>query len=414
MIESAYKVELDPNDRQRGFFARCSGGYRFVFNWGLARWQEVYKGGGRPSAYSLKKEINAIKDVEFPWLRELPYETIEAAFYDLGAAFSNFFRQLKDGTVDRRVARMKEAGTWKRHLSKRLRKGAEGIQLFPGYPQFKRRSGSRRFAIRSMRFSETHLVLNRPRAIKELPCDPFVRFKEKGYLPVEGKHTVYARFSERAGRWYVAVGAERDIDRHQLTDAVIGIDFGLVTRAVLSTGQVFDVPKVTYEYAQKLARLNREQSRRKQGGQNWHKTVAKIRRLEKKKSDVREYWLHEISHHVTYELRPRMIVLEDLNVSGMLQNRRLAKAISDAGFFELRRQIEYKAKWLQIEVVIADRWFASSKTCSGCGHKHESLSLSERVFVCPKCGLSIDRDLNAAQNLAALGKGETHPDCPGS
>lgn len=132
------------------------------------------------------------------------------------------------------------------------------------------------------------------------------------------------------------------------------------------------------------------------------KTKAKLAREYARIANIRKHWLHQISHHVIYDLHPAIVVLENLNVSGMIKNRHLAKAVSDAGFSELRRQIEYKAGWNGVEVIIADMWYASSKTCSGCGTKRDTLLLSERTFVCPACGLEIDRDLNAAKNLESL------------
>ena len=369
-----YKAELDPNKKQIGFFRQCAGASRFVFNWGLARWQQIYEDGGKPSAYSLRKEFNAIKDEQCSWIRALPYAVIEVAFYDLGIAFQNFFRRVKQGDK-------------------------------PGYPKFKKHNRKRTFAVRSAKVKRDRIRITHL---------GWVRLKESDYIPVDGEYTTYARFSERAGRWYVAINAKSEIEQPELTGDVVGIDLGLKTRAVFSNGVFFDAPKATYEYQKKLARAQRELSRRKRAGKNWQKTKRKVQIIHAKIADVRKHWLHQISHYTTHELKPSVIVLEDLNVSGMVKNHHLAKAVSDAGFFELRRQIEYKADWLGIEVVIADRWFASSKTCSGCGWKNANLTLADRVFKCPECGLEIDRDLNAAQNLAALVNRQTGGDCLGS
>lgn len=373
-ILKGYKAELDPNNVQVGFFRQCAGASRFVFNWGLARWRQIYEDGGKPSAYSLKKEFNSIKDEQCPWIKALPYAVIQATFDDLGIAFKNFFRRVKQRASE------------------------------PGYPKFKRRSGKRSFAVCNAKVEHDRIRITHL---------GWIRLKESDYLPIKGKHTLYARLSERAGRWYVAINAEQKMEQPELTDTIIGIDLGLKTRAVFSNGRFFDMPKATYDHARKLARLDRESSRRKRGGENWRKTKQKIQRMHAKIAATRKHWMHQISHYATYDLKPKAIVLEDLNVSGMVKNRHLAKAVSDAGFYELRRQIEYKADWLGIEVVIADRWFASSKTCSRCGHKKADLKLSDRLYICSECGLEIDRDLNAAQNLAALAKGRNTPGLPG-
>jgi putative transposase len=174
--------------------------------------------------------------------------------------------------------------------------------------------------------------------------------------------------------------------------------------AVLSNGETFENPHALITGQRKLARLNRELARRKKDGQNWRKTKHKIQRCYARIANVRKHILHDISHHVTADLRPKTVVIENLNVSGMAKNRYLSKAIYDAGFAELRRQIEYKAQWHGVEILLADRWFASSKTCSACGCIKDDLALADRIFKCADCGTVIDRDLNAAMNLAALGE----------
>ena len=189
-------------------------------------------------------------------------------------------------------------------------------------------------------------------------------------------------------------------DRHA---TVIGVDFGVKVLATCSNGRVFENPAPLRAAQAKVKRLSRELSRRKKGGANWHKTQAALAKAHLRLSNTRTHTLHQISDYLTQEVRPSTIVLEDLNVAGMLKNHKLALSISDAGFGELRRQIEYKARWLEIQVVLADRWYPSSKTCHQCGEVRRDLTLSDRTFTCPGCGFTIDRDLNAALNLAALG-----------
>jgi len=177
---------------------------------------------------------------------------------------------------------------------------------------------------------------------------------------------------------------------------------------------VFENPRHLKLAERKLKRLQRELSRRTKGGANWHKTKAKLQRAHFNLANTRQHEQHEISSYLTYKLKPAVIVLEDLSVSGMVKNHHLAQAISDVGFGELRRQIEYKAQWLGIEIVLADRWEPSSKRCSGCGEVKANLTLADRVYHCDHCGLEIDRDLNAAFNLAALVNRQTDGDCLGS
>ena len=363
----AYKTELDPNNNQRAFFKQCAGTSRFVYNWGLATWKQWYEDGDPTGGMRLCRHFNAIKDEQCPWIREMPYAITEAAFRNLDAAFAHFFRRVKEG-ADK-----------------------------AGYPRFKSRHHPRQsFQVRGTRIGRDRVRITHV---------GWVRLKERAYLPTSDSGTkvgTYATISRTAGRWYIAVQAEEDMPELGLDMLTIGIDFGLKTLAVLSNGETFENPHVLIEAERKLARLNRELSRRKQGGANWYKTKEKLAQQHAKAANVRKHVLHEISHYVTTELRPQTIVIENLNVKGMASNRHLSKAIADVGFYELRRQIEYKARWHGIEVVIADRWYASSKTCSNCGWHDAALTLSDRVFVCPECGLELDRDLNAALNLEHL------------
>jgi len=365
MPYKAYKTELAPNNKQATFFRRCVGVSRFVYNWGLATWKQQYEDGGKPSAYGLCKEFNAIKREQCSFVTEVPYAVTESAFQNLKAAFQNFFRRVKSG--ERKA----------------------------GYPRFK----SRRNTHQSFQLRGTKVERDQVR----LTGVGWVRLKERGYIPTEGKHGIYATISARAGRWYISVLSEvEDGASEQKDKLVIGADFGLKTLVVLSNGETFENPRVLREAQVKLGRLQRELSRRKQGGSNWNKTKARIQRQHAKVSDIRSHVLHNISHHITADLKPSAIVIENLNVQGMASNHHLAQAISDVGFYELRRQIEYKAERYGIEVVLASRWYPSSKTCSSCGWKNEDLALSDRTFKCPECGLEMDRDLNAAKNLASL------------
>jgi putative transposase len=196
---------------------------------------------------------------------------------------------------------------------------------------------------------------------------------------------------------------EEKIDEPEpATGEPLGVDVGIKSLAVCSDGKEFPNDKVLAKYEKKLARLQRELSRRKKGSANRAKTKAKIAKLHQKIANKRAHNLYNVSKYVTEHKRPSVVVIEDLNVKGMVKNRKLAKAVGDASMSELHRQIEYKAEWNGIEVVKADRFFPSSKTCSACGHVNCELTLAMRIYKCPNCGIEIDRDLNAAMNLAAL------------
>jgi putative transposase len=369
-IKRAYKVELNPNNKQRTMFRKCAGTARFVYNWGLVEWKRQYEAGEKPSHYGLRKQLSSIKDAEFPWIREMPYAVMDSALCNLGLAFKNFFRRVKNGDEK------------------------------PGYPRFKKKGRDDSFQLRSTR-------IERDRA--RLTHIGWVRLKERGYIPMTDsgvKFGTYATISRCADRWFISIQIEEEIPEPKNGNTfALGVDFGLKALAVCSDGVTFENPYALQQEEYKLKRLSKELSRRKRGGQNWKKTKAKIQRCHARIANIRKHALHQVSHHVTAKTKPKTIVLEDLNVSGMLQNRHLSKAISDVGFYELRRQTEYKAQWHGIEVIIADRFYPSSKTCSECGAVKPLLKLSERTFVCEACGAIVDRDLNAAMNLAALAEG---------
>ena len=368
-IIRAYKTELKPNDKQKTLFGRCCGASRYVYNWGVAEWRRQYNTGEKPSAYGLKKQFNAQKDDICPWIRALPYTITESAFINLGAAYKHFFRRLKNKEKE------------------------------PGRPKFKKRSSPGSFQTKGFRIESNRIrVSGYDRGVE------WVRLKEHDYIPTDASYTTYATISEKAGRWFVSVLVKEEIDIDPPDNdsiLVLGVDFGIKTLAMCSDGTEYENPKLLRSAQRKLRLLDRELSRRTRGGQNWKKTKLRRQKQHARVANIRKHLLHGISSSLVSK-NPKMIVIEDLNVRGMMANHKLAQAVSDVSFYELRRQIEYKSAWHGIEVVVADRWFPSSKLCSACGCICEDLTLSDREYVCD-CGNIIDRDLNAAINLAAYG-----------
>ena len=203
----------------------------------------------------------------------------------------------------------------------------------------------------------------------------------------------------RAGDgWYASFAIEVEYEPDPRSDeTVVGVDLGITALATLSDGSKVPAPKLLRRYLRKLKRLSRSLSRKQRGSRNRAKAKTKLARLHRRIADIRADVLHKLTTNLT---RYRTIVIEDLNVAGMLANRNLARAITDVGFFEFRRQLQYKAAMAGSRVLVADRWFPSSKLCSGCGAKNGALTLSERIWTCASCGASHDRDVNAARNLA--------------
>jgi putative transposase len=217
------------------------------------------------------------------------------------------------------------------------------------------------------------------------------------------------------GRWNASftVDAQRPTLTPARTDAVVGVDLGIKTLAVLSTGQEFPNPRHSGGAARKVRHLSRTVSRRvgpcdnatktrRVPSNRWRRASAALAKAQGRVADQRRDGLHKLTTSLAREFGT--VVIEDLYVAGMLRNHRLARHISDASFGELRRQLQYKTVWNGGRTVVVDRWFCSSKTCSGCGAVKTKLDLSARTYICTECGLVLDRDLNAAKNLAALGE----------
>lgn len=364
----AYKTELDPNDKQRTRLAKHAGAARFVYNWALADRIARFKAGEPTNHYEQKKRFNALKKEAYPWLGEVSYRAAEQAFANLDTAYKNFFARVRQGSK-------------------------------PGFPKFKsRKNGLGAFTLRV----NIHVA---PTRIK-LPRLGWLRLKETGYLPTEGIRILSANISEYAGRWFVSLQVEQEVPivKPPTGDTVIGVDLGIKMLATCSDGTTFENPKTLQRYEKQLAHLQREMCRRKKGSKNRNKTKRKVAKLHFKIANGRKHALHNVSHYLTAKAKPSTVVIEDLNVAGMVKNHKLAKAISDASFGELRRQLEYKCQWYGIDLIVANRFYPSSKTCSACGVVKPLLRLSERTFVCESCGVVIDRDLNAALNLAGTAK----------
>ncbi|RYX81056.1 transposase [bacterium] len=384
-ITRAYKVELDPNNEQRTALLRHCGAARFVYNWGLAHKIEAREKGEKVLNWQkLDGVLRSIIDEEFPWLRETSKWSRQVALANLDNAYKAFFDRCK--------------------------KGKKGKAT--GFPKFKsRKSGIGGFG--------DFAYIVRSDSIK-LSCIGRVRLKESNCIPLGGygKNTDTIRFygariTERAGRWFVSVHVEIEVpDAIAKTENIIGVDMGVKSLAVASNGLTFENPKALKCRERKLKRLSRQLSRKVKGSTNRKKAARRVAVLHAKVADVRRHTLHHVSHVLTR--KASVLVIEDLNVQGMMKNHHLAQAIGDASFGELRRQLTYKSQWRGVELVVAPRFFPSSKTCFSCGAVNADLKLSHRVWSC-ECGARVDRDLNAALNLrnVAASRAETLNACGG-
>jgi putative transposase len=240
----------------------------------------------------------------------------------------------------------------------------------------------------------------------QLPRLGRLRLKERGYLPVEGVHILSATVSEHAGHWFVSVQVEKEIpDPKTSYRPVVGVDLGILALATISDGTRIENPHALKRDQGKIKRLQRVVSRRKKGSANRVKAVRQLAREHLRVANVRKDALHQVTSRLART--KSAVVLEDLHVSGMVKNHHLAQAIEDVGFYEFRRQMAYKGQWYGCQIILANRFYPSSKRCSQCGHIQATLDLGTRVYICEHCGLMIDRDLNAALNLEQLATGSS-------
>ncbi|MBW2010150.1 MAG: transposase [Deltaproteobacteria bacterium] len=364
LFQLSHKIELKPNNVQEGYFKQACGIARFTYNWALEEWNRQYQEGLKPSALALKKEFNAIKYEEFPWISEVLRDANSQPFTNLGKAFVNFFN-----------------GTGK-------------------HPVFKKRGIRDSFYIANDQFKLDGFKIRIPKL-------GWIRMREQ--LRFTGK-ILSATVSRIADKWFVAINVQTDLTPAiNKSHVVVGVDLGVKQLATLSDGTVVEGPKPHKALLQRLRRLNKSLSRKEKGSNNWKKAKLKLSRLHMRIANIRNDAIHKLT--TTLVKNFKVIGIEDLNVNGMVKNHKLARSILDMGFGEFVRQLDYKARMLAVEIVQAGRFYPSSKTCSKCEFKKDNLTLSDRVFRCDSCGFEIDRDLNAAINLEKPAVGSTVTAC---
>jgi putative transposase len=348
----AHKIALDPNNAQRTYFAKACGVARLAYNFGLAEWKDQYAVGGRPCEREMRRYFNSIKDERFPFVREVTKCSPQLALMNLGEAFKNFF-----------------AGRAK-------------------FPVFKKKGKSRD----SFEISNDTFDVDGPRI--RIPSLGWVRMCES--LRFTGK-ILSATISRTADQWFASIAVElpnKSIAKHEGPAA--GIDFGCTNFATMSTGEVVAGPKPHKALLNRLRRLNKSLNRKVRGSRNRAKARAKVAKLHARIANIRRDFLHKFTTSVVR--RFSLIGIEDLNVSGMAKTT-LARSVLDQSPYEMRRQLEYKAPMHGSKMVVADRFYPSSKLCSVCGEKNATLKLSDRKWTCAGCGTVHDRDGNASQNL---------------
>ena len=391
-MQLSHKIALRPTPEQADYFNRACGTARRVWNWALAEWNRQYAAGHKPNAMALKKQFNAIKysDAHWldergqPWLRGIHRDAHVQPFAHLAKAWSRFFAEIKAGK--------------------------------PAHePQFKKKGRCRdSFYVANDKFSVDGLRIRLPK-IGEVAMTEALRF--------EGK-IIGATVSRSAQRWFVAIQvdvSDAQFHRARTAQGVTGVDLGIKAAATLSSGEAIQAPKPLKAALRRLKIRARRVSRKIEAAKvqagfaanarlpkgtrlpvsgNRRKSAATLARLHARVAHVRADFIHKLTTRLCRE--NQAVVIEDLHVKGMLANDKLARAISDVGFGMFRLQIEYKAKRYGTRLVMADRWYPSSRLCSVCDWKNEALTLKDREWTCPQCGTRHDRDHNAALNLQRL------------
>ena len=376
LISIAHKIELMPNNKAQTHFRKAFGCARLAYNWGKDRWEYYYKQGIEKSYLDLKKEFNAIKKTQFPFVYEVSKYATQQPFINLNRAFQKFFSDLEQGKVS--------------------------------YPKFKKKkpnSGSY--------YIGGDLVAIQNGKYLKVPNLGLVKMREK--LRFEGKITSVT-ISQRGDKFFASfnmqISKEEYIKTHpkaQKNQLGLGIDLGLKSFLSLSNGLEVKAPKPLDRLERLLIRRSRQLSKKQhaktkqealQGvkrSNNYQKASLKLNKLHRRIANIRGDFLHKTTSCLVKNVQ--YFSIEDLNVQGMMRNHRLAKSLADVSFYEFKRQLTYKAEYNGREIHQVDRFYPSSKLCSNCGALKTDLTLKDRVYCCDKCGTHLDRDYNASLNL---------------
>ena len=376
-----FRIQILPNEHQQQEIIKFCNAARYSYNWAIATEKENYENGGKfISGYTLTTMFTEFKKKEEnSWLKEISARATKVAILNASTAFENFFKKRAD------------------------------------FPKFK---SKKRNKMKCATHEGTIKITSDKVRLEKLG---WIKLTQKNRIPF-GNNVKYLNPKieyDKVNFWFsvsVEIIDNQDNDKTK-TDTVIGIDLGIKTLATCSNGIINQKPNIT-KIRKKLKRLQRRASRYYQKmiekskqmkikfvqlfkSKNLLKLEKEIKKLHIKITNILTTNIHTFTTSLI-KLNPKAIVIEDLNVKGMMKNKHLSRSVAEAKFYEIRRQLQYKCLWNNIKLIVADRWYASSKICSECGHKKDKLSLSERTYICEKCGSIIDRDLNASINLKNL------------
>ncbi len=357
-MKLSHKIEIKPNNEQAKHLTHACGVARFTYNWALHRRIEAYKAGEHTTPKLLKAEFNQIKYTQFPFVMDVTKCAAEQALANLNTAYQRFFK-------------------------KQAR-----------FPKFKKKGKRDSFYISNdiLKIESTRVRVPKLGWVKTTEA---LRFKGKILSAVVSKH---------AHKWFISIAVELNEDQIPKAcenQAAIGVDLGIKALATLSNGEAFEGPKPLKKNLKKLRRANKRLSRRIKGSKNREKAYRHLARIHYRVACTRKDSLDKLSTYLCENFK--IICVEDLATGNMLKNHKLARAISDMGWGELKRQLVYKSELCGNDLRVIGRFEPTSKTCCCCGNVKDSLKLSDRVYKCGHCGLVLDRDLNAALNICTVG-----------
>ena len=351
----AYKFRLYPNKEQEIYFSKCFGSVRFIYNKMLNDKIEYYKKNNK-----MLNNTPAQYKKEYIWLKEVDSLALANAQMNLDKAYKNFFR-------DKSV----------------------------GFPKFKSKKNN--YYSYTTNNQKNTIDIVDGKYIKLPKLKTLIRIKQHRQIPKDGKIKSATISKNPSGKYYISILVEQEIKELPKNEFAIGIDLGLTDFAITSDGVKYSNPRYLRKSLNKLAKEQRKLSRKKKGSKNRNKQRIKVAKLYEKIANQRKDFLHKLSSELINE--NQVICLEDLQVKEIQQNKYLSQSVSDVGWHEFRRQLEYKAKWYGRIISFVDKWYPSSQICSNCGNNTGKKSLDIREFDCPYCDKHHDRDINASINI---------------